>query len=178
MKLPAFPHPSVYNLWHHLLFLLPAPYGYTATHAPGYWIDTDRGTSKVKRLLDPPPFPLQRAVINGMYELDCLMVGPGTLIMRTPLFSEFKPWFYRVDFEAIFGHRVLGVCSSFPMEFIPGSLVVATSVAAHEANWEPSTATNERWATQSKPPWVTENEIDGPELEKVKSGRPWEGFVY
>ena len=176
MKAPGFPHPSVYNLWHSLQYtLLPAPLRYAPTHAPGYWVETAYRRGTIERRAGPPPFPLQRAVINSMYEIDSLMVAPGVLVMRTPRLDEFKPWFYRIDFEEIFGHRSLGVTPNFPLEYIPDSLVIATNVQAWEADWEPTPATKERWATQSKPPWVAENGKDGPELARVKSGRPWEG---
>jgi len=88
-----------------------------------------------------------------MYEIDCLMVAPGVLIMRTP--REFKPWFYRVDFEQIFGHKGLGVTPNFPLEYIPDSPIIAINVKARDADWEPTPATKERWAEQSK--WVIED---------------------
>ena len=176
LPVPGFPHPSIYNLWHHLQYsLFLAPIRYSPTHAPGYWVDTNYGRSRIARLAEPLPFPLQRAVVNGMYEIDSLMVAPGVLVMRTPRLDEFKPWFYRIDFEQIFGHMSLGVTPNFPLEFIPNSLVIATGVKAFEEDWEPSECTKERWATQSRPPWVAENGKDGPELARVKSGRPWEG---
>jgi len=83
-----------------------------------------------------------------MYEIDCLMVAPGVLVMRTPTLAEFRPWFYRVDFEQIFGHRGLGVSPNFPMEYIPDSLIVATHVTAEDVDWEPTEFTKERWKTQ------------------------------
>ena len=144
-----FPHPSTYSAWHAIRYLLlPAPYRYTPTHAPAYWIDTNYSRGTIERFSDPSPFPLQKAVINGMYEIDCLMVAPEVLIMRTP--SEFKPWFCRVDFEQIFEHKGLGVTPNFPLEYIPDSLIVATNVKARAADWEPTPATKERWAEQSK----------------------------
>jgi hypothetical protein len=156
MKLPAFPHPSIYKLWHSLQYqVLPAPLRYTPTHAPGYWVETNYPTGTIERLkAEPPPFPLQKAVINSMYELDCLMVAPGVLVMRTPRLDEFKPWFFRVDFEQIFGHQSLGVTPNFPLEYIPDSLIIATDVNAGSEDWEPTECTKERWATQSKYPWA------------------------
>ena len=155
MRVPAFPHPSIYNLWHSLQYtLLPAPLKFTPTHAPAYWVETAYRTGTIERLLEPPPFPLQKAVINSMYEIDSLMVAPGVLVMRTPRLDEFKPWFFRIDFEQIFGHHSLGVTPNFPLEYIPDSLVIATDVQAWEADWEPSECTKERWATQSKYPWA------------------------
>ena len=82
------------------------------------------------------------------------MVGPGALVMRTPRNDEFKSWFYRMDFEQIFGHPVLGVSSNFPLKFIPGSLVLATDVKVYDADWEPSQYTKDVWTKLSKPPWV------------------------
>jgi hypothetical protein len=178
MKLPKFPHPSMYQLWHSLQYqVLPAPLRYTPTHAPGYWVETDYPTGTIERLkAEPPPFPLQKAVVNSMYELDCLMVAPGVLIMRTPRLDEFKPWFYRIDFEQIFGHQSLGVTPNFPLEYVPDSLIIATDVRACSEDWEPTECTKERWATQSRYPWVMpETGEDGPEMDRVKSGRPWEG---
>ena len=48
----SYPHPMIYTLLHHLKFtLLPPPYRYTPTHAPGYWIDTfHERASKISRL--------------------------------------------------------------------------------------------------------------------------------
>ena len=178
MRVPAFPHPSMYNMWHVIRYqVLPAPHRYTPAHAPAYWVDTDYRTGTIERFkAEPPPFPLQKAVINSMYELDCLMVAPGVLIMRTPKLDEFKPWFYRIDFEAIFGHQSLGVTPNFPLEYIPDSLIIATNVEAYSAEWEPTPNTKERWAEQSKYPWViSETGEDGPEMTRVKSGKPWEG---
>ena len=176
MIVPGFAHPSIYNLWHTLQYtLLPAHLRFTPTHAPAYWVETAYRKGTIERMLEPLPFPLQKAVINSMYEIDSLMVAPGVLVMRTPRLDEFKPWFYRIDFEQIFGHHSLGVTPNFPLEYIPNSLVIATNVQAWEADWEPSECTKERWATQSRPPWVAENGKDGPELARVKSGRPWEG---
>ena len=155
MKLSVFPHPSTYNLRHHLMYsLLPAPYRYTPTQSPGYWVNRNYGKSNITRLVEQLPFPLKKAVINNMYELDCLMVGPGALVMRTPRNDEFKSWFYRMDFEQIFGHPVLGVSSNFPLKFIPGSLVLATDVKVYDADWEPSQYTKDVWTKLSKPPWV------------------------
>ena len=155
MKVPAFPHPSIYSVWHSLQYtLLPAPLRFTPTHAPGYWVETAYSNGTIERLLEPPPFPLQKAVINAMYEIDSLMVAPRVLVMRTPRLDEFKPWFYSLDFEQIFGHRSLGVTLNFPLEYIPNSLIIATGTGACEADWTPSETTKERWATQSKYPWV------------------------
>jgi len=182
LKVPGFPHPSIYNLWHTLQYaLLPAPLKFPPTHAPGYWVDTDYRTGTIERFVaEPPPFPFPRGVINGMYEVNCLMVAPGVLIMRTPSLDEFKPWFYRLDFEQIFGHQSLGVTMNFPLEYIPNSLIVATHVTPEDVDWEPSEVTRERWAKQSKWPWVVNSATgeDGPELARVKSGRPWEPAVY
>ena len=176
MRVPIFPHPSIYTMWHSMQYaLLPAPLRFTPTHAPGYWVETSYHTGTIQRLAEPPPFPLQKAVVNSMYEIDTLMVAPGVLVMRTPRLDEFKPWFFRIDFERIFGHQSLGVTANFPLEYIPNSLIIATNVQAWDADWEPSPATKERWATQSKYPWVSENGKDGPELARVKSGKPWGG---
>lgn len=148
-KRPFYPHPSIYNIWHHLQFmLLPAPIRYTPTHAPCYWIDRDYPKGTITRLIEPPPFPLTKAVVNGYYEIDCLMVGPGVLVLRTPTQQEYKTWFYNVDFEQIFGHSGLGVCANFPIEYIPNSLLLATGVEYGDATWEPSQAAKERWATK------------------------------
>ena len=155
MRRPNFPHPSIYNGHHIWKFLnLPAPQRYTPTHAPGYCINTSYPTGTITRLAEPPPFPLQKAVVNSMYEIDCVMVGPGALILRTPRLDEFKPWFYRVDFEQIFGHQSLGVTPNFPREYIPDSLLLATGVQAREADWEPSEYTKQRWEEQGKYSWV------------------------
>ena len=155
MKAPGFPHPSVYSLWHSLQYtLLPAPLKFTPTHAPAYWVETDYRTGTIERLLEPLPFPLQKAVINSMYEIDCLMVAPGVLIMRTPRLDEFKPWFFRIDFEEIFGRHGHRPSPNFPLEYIPDSLIIAINVQAWEADWEPSQCTKERWALQSKYPWA------------------------
>ena len=148
------PHPSTYNFFHALQYwLLPAPMCYTPTHAPAYWVDTDYSTGTIKRFPSPPPFPLQKAVINAMYEIDSLMVAPGVLLMRTPKMDDFRPWFNSVDFEQIFGHRVLGVGPNFPLAYIPDSIIIATNVHSQDASWEPSEFTKKRWAIQSKYPW-------------------------
>jgi hypothetical protein len=160
MKPPmAFPHPSIYNVLHHLQYtFLPAPFRYTPTYAPGYWIETTHPTGTIKRLNSSSlPFPMRRAVVNSLYELDCVMVGPGVLVVKTPLLSEFKPWFHRLDFEKIFGHQSLGVSKVFPREFIPGSLLIATNVQAFTSHWEPTLATKAHWARQSKWPCVIED---------------------
>jgi hypothetical protein len=155
MKVPAFPHPSIYNLWHSMQYaVLPPPLKFTPTHAPAYWVETAYRKGTIERLLEPPPFPLQKAVINSMYEIDSLMVAPGVLVMRTPRLEEFKPWFFRIDFEEIFGRHGHRPSPNFPLEYIPDSLIIATSVQAWEADWTPSECTKERWATQSKYPWA------------------------
>jgi hypothetical protein len=147
MRSPAFPSPAIYTALHRIQFaLLPPPLRYTPTQAPGYWIETTRETGTIARLAKPPPFPMQKAVVNGMYMLDCLMVGPGALALRTPSPDEFEPWFYRVDFEQIFGHRLLGVSKQFPMKYIPNSYVLATNVKPFDPLWEPSEHTKGLWA--------------------------------
>jgi hypothetical protein len=164
MKAPGFPHPSVYSLWHSLQYtLLPAPLRFTPTHAPAYWVETDYRGGTIERLLEPPPFPLQKAVINSMYEIDSLMVAPGVLIMRTPRLDEFKPWFFRIDFEEIFGHQSLGVTPNFPLEYIPDSLIIATNVQARAADWEPSEHTKERWAEYPLSGMYANNDADPPQ---------------
>ncbi len=120
--------------------------------APAYWV-SPHPTGTVKRLVKPPPFPLQKAVVNGMFKIDCLMVRPGALIMRTPRLDEFKPWFYRVDFEMIFGHQSLGVTSKFPIKFVPDSLLIATGVQECDADWEPSEYAKHTWKKYSGFPW-------------------------
>ena len=173
MRVPAFPHPSIYNLWHSLQYtLLPPPLKFTPTHAPAYWVETAYRKGTIERLLEPPPFPLQKAVINSMYEIDCLMVAPGVLVMRTPRLDEFKPWFFRIDYEAIFGKYGCKPSPNFPLEYIPNSLIIATNVQAREADWEPSECTKERWATQSKYPWAGmygKKDADHPVTEKESS---------
>jgi hypothetical protein len=134
--------------------VLPPPLKFTPTHAPAYWVETAYRKGTIERLLEPPPFPLQKAVINSMYEIDSLMVAPGVLVMRTPRLEEFKPWFFRIDFEEIFGRHGHRPSPNFPLEYIPDSLIIATSVQAWEADWTPSECTKERWATQSKYPWA------------------------
>lgn len=108
--------------------LLPAPFRYTPTHAPAYWVDY----RTIKRFTSPMKFPLQMAVINSVYVIDSLMVAPGVLVMRTPRLDELRPWFCRVDFEEIFGQ-----CTNVP--YIPDSLIVATNVKAWEAILESCT---------------------------------------
>jgi len=97
---------------------------YTPTQAPAYWVHCDT----ITRLEKPPPFPLQKSVVNGMYALDCLMVGPGALVLRTPSLDEFKPCFRRVEFKRIFGR----------LDVIPNSYLLATNVEAMDPEWEPS----------------------------------------
>ena len=92
---------------------------YTPTQAPAYWVPCDT----ITRLEKPPPFQLQKSVVNGMYALDCLMVGPGALVLRTPSLDEFKPCFRRVEFERIFGG------------FIPNSYLLATKVEAMDPEY-------------------------------------------
>jgi hypothetical protein len=155
MRVPSFPHPSIYDMWHSIQYtLLPAPIRFTPTHAPAYMVETTYRTCTIERMLEPPPFPLQRAVINSMYEIDSIMVAPGVLIMRTPRLDEFKPWFFKIDYEEIFGKYGEKPSQKFPLEYIPNSLVIATNVRALEADWKPSQATKDRWALQSKYPWA------------------------
>ena len=172
MKVPGYPHPSIYNIWHHLQYtLLPAPIKYTPTHAPAYWVETAYRKGTIERLAEPPPFPLQKAVINGMYEIDSLMIGPGVLVMRSPRIEEFKPWFFRIDYEEIFGKYGCNPSPNFPLEYIPDSLIIATNVKAWEADWEPTPATKERWETQSKYPWANtygQKDTDIPATETLQ----------
>jgi hypothetical protein len=166
MKLP---HPSIYNQWHAFRYkLLSAPKRYTPTQAPAYWIDTCYSKGKIARFTEDMPFPLHKAVVNGYYEVHCVMVGPGVLVLRTPTSREFQPWFARIDFEEIFGHAAMGVCPNFPLEYIPGSLIVATGVTWSDPNWKPSPAALERWATQKR--WPRKGEEDDPVPPYVYSG--------
>lgn len=150
MKLP---HPSIYNKWHVFRYkLLTGPARYTPTHAPAYWIDTCYPKGKITRFTGELTFPLQKAIVNGYYEINSVMVGPGALVMRTPTSREFQPWFYRVDFEMIFGHSGMGVSANFPLEYIPGSLILATGVDFGDPEWKPTPAALNRWATQIRYP--------------------------
>jgi hypothetical protein len=123
-----YPHPIIYTLLHQIKFsFLPAPYRYTPTHAPGYWIDTLSRTknTKITRLYPPFPYELERASVNSMRGIECLMVGPGALVIKTPEFDACSSLFHRIDAERLF------------TTYTPGELVLVTGVKPWELIWEP-----------------------------------------
>jgi hypothetical protein len=108
---------------------LPAPYRYTPTHAPGYWVDTatrsHTNAPNITRLQSPFPFCLQTSTINSMHGIDCLMVGPGVLVVETPVYDESKSLFHRID-----AHRLF-------KDYSPGELVMITNVKPWKLSTEP-----------------------------------------
>ena len=131
-------HPLAYTLMHRLKYAcLPAPYGYTEAHAGGYFIDTVYRKGTITPFAGTPPFPLRPAVLNQMYEIDCVMVGPGALLMQTPL--EWRQYFARVEFESVFGHI-----------FSPGKLLLATKVLPGGPDFRVSETTRARWAEERR----------------------------
>ena len=138
-------HPIAYTLLHRIKYaVLPAPYRYTEAHAGGYFIDTTYGRSKITPFADPPPFPLQMAVLNQMFEIECVMVAPGTLLMRTP--TEWMPWFAKVEFEHIFGHRY----AKHGATYNAGGLLLATKVLPGGPDFRVLESTKARWEQQRK----------------------------
>ena len=157
----SYPHPMIYTLLHHLKFtLLPPPYRYTPTHAPGYWIDTfHERASKISRLEKPFPYPLQKASVNSMRDIDCLMVGPGALVIQTPATDDLQSIFHRLDVEKIF--------KNYPA----GELVLVTGVKPWDAIWEPIKPNNHPILY----PWSTDPEIPGLCMPLRDGPDKWDG---
>ena len=126
----SYPHPFIYTFLHQIKFsILPSPYRYTPTHAPGYWIDTatrsHKRPSNITKLQEPFPYPLRKSTINSMREVDCLMVAPGVLVVEAPPYDETKSLFHRMD-----AHRIFKDCA-------PGELLMITGVKPYELIGEP-----------------------------------------
>jgi hypothetical protein len=146
-------HPFAYTLLHRIKYMmLPAPYGYTEAHARGYFIDTTYGKSKITPFTDPAPFPLQKAVLNQMYEIECVMLAPSTLLMRTP--TEWMPWFANVEFQQIFG-QIFGQIfdhryGKHGATYNAGGLLLATNVMPGGPDFRVSETTKVQWEEQRK----------------------------
>ncbi len=158
----SYPHPIIYTLLHQLKFsLLPAPYRYTPTHAPGYWVDATTknfiGGSRITKLNHTIPFQLCKASVNSMREIDCLMVGPGALVVKTPMLDGSESLFHRIDAERIF------------KDYIPGDQLLITGVKP----WELMPAPLRRSPTFL---WPFQTDVEMPGICLTASpGSTWRG---
>lgn len=153
----SYPHPIIYTFLHQLKFsLLPAPYKYTPTHAPGYWIANMKAPN-VTRLQQTIPFSMRKSSVNSMREIDCVMVGPGVLVVETPPYDESKSLFHRMDVHRLF------------KDYSPGELVMITGVKPWDLAVEPV-----KYLPSLLWPFATDTEVPGICLT-CTSGSTWKG---
>ena len=77
----CYKHPIYYTLYESLKFKILGRF--TPAHASAFWMDVQYGKCVVSRFpYAKSPFVLQKAILNQQYVIDCVMLGPFTLLLQ------------------------------------------------------------------------------------------------